>query len=200
MEFEAYLASKRIDSVRFSTAEPDLWKSWKSDFEQMHPNSFTVRYLNLINPVRRKYQLLVVELPKPAPTPAVKPTIPATPSGNIPKEEGAPTSPAPVKAVPKIPRPGMPKPVTRPVIPKPSVTTGTSENQDEAVKPAPAPVEPGIGSTLPEVPSQAVREVKGPEETGEGGVTQPTETKAPAPKPAKPVIPRPVIKPKPKTN
>lgn len=34
-----------------------MFKTWKEEFEQMHPNSFTVQKLNLINPVRRKYQL-----------------------------------------------------------------------------------------------------------------------------------------------
>lgn len=29
----------------------------KAEFEQMHPNSFTMQKLNLINPVRRKYPL-----------------------------------------------------------------------------------------------------------------------------------------------
>lgn len=56
-DFEDYLRSKKIDSARFKEAEPDLWASWKREFEQMHPNSFTVQKLNLINPVRRKYQL-----------------------------------------------------------------------------------------------------------------------------------------------
>ena len=56
-EFEAYLSSKRIDSGAFRNAEPELWESWKRDFDQMHPNSFTVQKLNLINPVRRKYLL-----------------------------------------------------------------------------------------------------------------------------------------------
>lgn len=56
-DFEAYLVSKRIDSAAFRSAEPDLWQAWKNEFEQMHPNSFTVQKLNLINPVRRKYQI-----------------------------------------------------------------------------------------------------------------------------------------------
>lgn len=57
MIFEEYLVSKKIDAHAFSAAEPDVFKSWKAEFEQMHPNSFTVQKLNLINPVRRKYQL-----------------------------------------------------------------------------------------------------------------------------------------------
>ena len=56
-DFEAYLKSKKIDSAAFKNAEPELWMAWKKEFEQMHPNSFTVQKLNLINPIRRKYQL-----------------------------------------------------------------------------------------------------------------------------------------------
>ena len=62
--FEEYLASKRIDSQRFREAEPDVWATWKVEFEQMHPNSFTVQKLNLINPIRRKYQLAFPAEPK----------------------------------------------------------------------------------------------------------------------------------------
>lgn len=57
--FEAYLTSKKVNSDAFKKAEPDLWNSWKEEFEQMHANSFTVQKLNLINPVRRKYQLTI---------------------------------------------------------------------------------------------------------------------------------------------
>jgi hypothetical protein len=57
VNFETYLISKRIDSVAFRQAEPLLWETWNSEFEKMHPNSFTVQKLNLINPVRRKYPL-----------------------------------------------------------------------------------------------------------------------------------------------
>lgn len=199
MEFEAYLASKRIDSVRFSAAEPDLWKSWKSDFDHMHPNSFTVRYLNLINPVRRKYQLLVADTPKPAPV--AKPAAPAIPALKTQEEGATRVSPAPAKAVPKIPRPGMPKPVTKPVIPNPPTASGSSENADEASKSGePASIKPSVGSPLPEVTPPAVENVKNLDETGAAAGAQLPDTKAPASKPAKPVIPRPVIKPKPKTN
>ncbi len=57
MNFEAYLAAKKIDPVLFSKAEPDLFTAWKTAFEQMHPNSFTMQKLNLINAIRRKYLL-----------------------------------------------------------------------------------------------------------------------------------------------
>ena len=61
MDFEAYLQSKKIDSKMFLAAEPAVWSAWKSEFEQMHPNSFTVQKLNLINPIRRKYPLPLQE-------------------------------------------------------------------------------------------------------------------------------------------
>jgi hypothetical protein len=57
--FEDYLISKKIDSNRFRSAEPDLWLAWRSEFNEMHANSFTVQKLYLINPIRRKYLLVV---------------------------------------------------------------------------------------------------------------------------------------------
>lgn len=71
--FEAYLASKKIDSDAFRDAEPELWEFWKKEFEQMHPNSFTVQKLNLINPVRRKYQLAIAPVATSAEVTPVKP-------------------------------------------------------------------------------------------------------------------------------
>jgi hypothetical protein len=55
VNFEAYLISKKIDSEAFRRSETSTWESWNSEFEQMHPNSFTAQKLYLINPVRRKY-------------------------------------------------------------------------------------------------------------------------------------------------
>ncbi len=57
MKFEDYLVSKKIDGDFFAKAEPALYNTWKTEFEQMHPNSFTMQKLNLINPIRRKYHL-----------------------------------------------------------------------------------------------------------------------------------------------
>jgi len=57
VNFELYLSSKKIDSEAFRAGEPVLWNSWRIDFEQMHPNSFTVQKLNLINPIRRRFPL-----------------------------------------------------------------------------------------------------------------------------------------------
>ena len=60
VNFEDYLISKKIDSATFRLAEPAVWESWKVEFEQMHPNSFTAQKLYLINPIRRKCTLKVV--------------------------------------------------------------------------------------------------------------------------------------------
>ena len=67
MTFTDYLISKKIDEGAFQKAEPSLFDSWKAEFEQIHPNSFTAQKLYLINPIRRKYTLPlpVVEKPKP---------------------------------------------------------------------------------------------------------------------------------------
>ena len=85
VDFETYLISKKIDSEAFRKAEPEVWNAWKNEFEQLHPNSFTVQKLNLLNPVRRKFLLQ---------------TIPEKKSIEAP----SPTSP--------VPRPG--KPVMKP--------------------------------------------------------------------------------------
>lgn len=72
--FEVFLQSKRIDSEAFRTAEPAVWQSWKEEFDQMHPASFTVQKLNLINAVRRKY---IAKNATPI-TPSVEPNAAAT--------------------------------------------------------------------------------------------------------------------------
>jgi hypothetical protein len=91
--FEEYLISKKIDREAFMKAEPALYQEWKSEFEQMHPNSFTVQKLNLINPIRRKYQLRVEEK-----TVATQPEIPTTSSATVAAKPGKPI----MKPKPKI--------------------------------------------------------------------------------------------------
>jgi len=55
--FTEYLISKKIDAGRLKAAEPELFSEWEQEFEQMHPESFTVRKKYKINPLRRKYLL-----------------------------------------------------------------------------------------------------------------------------------------------
>lgn len=60
MTFEEYLATKKIDSTAFKIAEKELWIKFELLFEQMHPKSFTMQKLSLINQIRRKYPLMEV--------------------------------------------------------------------------------------------------------------------------------------------
>jgi hypothetical protein len=59
VNFDEYLYSKKIDSQSFRQNEADLWESWKKEFDQISPVSFTAQKLYLINPIRRKYQLSI---------------------------------------------------------------------------------------------------------------------------------------------
>jgi hypothetical protein len=105
VNLEGYLISKKIDSSAFLKAEPELWKEWSFEFEQMHPNSFTVQKLNLINPIRRKYPLSQIpekELP-PSETVASTPASPLPPRPIIPAANPKPSIPKPVfKPKPKM--------------------------------------------------------------------------------------------------
>jgi hypothetical protein len=55
MTFEEYLSSKKIDENKFKRQEPLRYTTWKAEFEQQHPESFTTQKKFLINEVRRKY-------------------------------------------------------------------------------------------------------------------------------------------------
>jgi len=55
MTFDEYLSQKRIDVNQFQQAEPDRYAAWQREFEQMHPESFTVQKKFLLNDTRRKY-------------------------------------------------------------------------------------------------------------------------------------------------
>lgn len=57
IDFNSYLASKKIDPDQFKKSEPELFEKLASVFIEMHPSSFTAQKLSLINPLRRKYLL-----------------------------------------------------------------------------------------------------------------------------------------------
>jgi hypothetical protein len=121
VNFEAYLASKKIDSAAFQRAEPVLWGQWQIQFEQMHPNSFTVQKLNLINPIRRKYQLKEEAVkkvePKPpavnAPAADQPPAEKPAAGSSTPPDATAPDAPETPPAAPQ-PKPAVPRPVFKP--------------------------------------------------------------------------------------
>jgi capsular polysaccharide biosynthesis protein len=104
VDFEAYLTSKKIDAAKFRKAEPELWAEWNTEFEQMHPESFTMQKLNLINPIRRKYTLHILQ-PKKVEPPQTPAATQSAPSG----EEVKPVVQSPAK-----PKPVMAKPVFKP--------------------------------------------------------------------------------------
>jgi hypothetical protein len=104
VDFEAYLTSKKIDAASFRKAEPELWAEWNTEFAQMHPESFTMQKLNLINPIRRKYTLHILPPKKVEPPPT-----PATTQSAPPAEEVKPVVQSPAK-----PKPVMAKPVFKP--------------------------------------------------------------------------------------
>ena len=64
MSFEEYLYSKKIDSSAYQASEPDQWQEFASIFQDMHPKSFTMQKLNLINGIRRRFPVTeeVVEM------------------------------------------------------------------------------------------------------------------------------------------
>ncbi len=61
MDFEEYLASKKINSVAYKASEPMQWAKFAAIFEQMHPKSFTMQKLNLINGLRRQFPYIEEE-------------------------------------------------------------------------------------------------------------------------------------------
>ena len=108
MNFEEYLISKKIDNARFYEKEQALWDTWKVEFEQMHPNSFTVQKLNLINPIRRKYPLKIQAKPVETSVPEVKET------SDKPEVQPMPESKPVEQAKPVMPKPAIARPVFKP--------------------------------------------------------------------------------------
>ena len=124
VSFEDYLLKKRIDQDRFKQEDPSQWESLKKLFDQVHPNSFTVQKLYLINPIRRKYPLKedlstaasktsTAEKPKPVMKTAVKPETGGQPAAK-------PVMAKPGGAKPKMAKPVVAKPkMAKPVVAKP---------------------------------------------------------------------------------
>ncbi len=62
-EFTTFLASKKIDAQLFKEKEPQVFENWLFQFEQMHPKSFVLQQLFVINAIRRKYPYQEPEKP-----------------------------------------------------------------------------------------------------------------------------------------
>jgi hypothetical protein len=118
VNFEEYLSSKKIDSDAFRNAEPVVWETWKRELEQMHPNSFTIQKLNLINPVRRKYPLKHIVKSQPEKIPAEKQEarskeLESTPVADTTSEKTENTV-APSQTTPPATKPAVARPVFKP--------------------------------------------------------------------------------------
>ncbi len=57
MTFSDYLLSKKIDESSLQKGEPEMYLEWKTLFNSIHPDSFTLQKKFLLNPMRRKYLL-----------------------------------------------------------------------------------------------------------------------------------------------
>ncbi|NBA85618.1 hypothetical protein GVN16_07595 [Emticicia sp. CRIBPO] len=57
MSFEEYLVQKKINGEVFREKKPALYAEWKTLFEQVHPESFTLQKKFLINNIRREFLL-----------------------------------------------------------------------------------------------------------------------------------------------
>lgn len=79
MTFKEFCIDKKIDAKLFFQGNPDLFKEMKSTFDKMHPKSFTMQYLFIINDTRRLYLLEESEE-----TEIAKPKVTAKPKVKIP--------------------------------------------------------------------------------------------------------------------
>ena len=57
MTFEEYLISKKIDQNLFKNSDSDLFHSWETMFNLIHPVSFTEQNKFIVNKIRRKYPM-----------------------------------------------------------------------------------------------------------------------------------------------
>lgn len=56
-EFENFLRSKKISPKLFKETEKERFEEWLVLFSTVHPKSFVMQKLHLINDIRRKYHL-----------------------------------------------------------------------------------------------------------------------------------------------
>lgn len=111
-EFEDYLRKKKIDPKAFQANEPDTFSSFKDQFFHIHPQSFTMQKLFLINMLRRKYHFQnAVAAPAGSEKAKTKPVVKRpSPAGKNESSKSA-------------------KPVVRPKALKPAVSTKDKSEQ-----------------------------------------------------------------------
>jgi len=137
MDFKEYLANKKIDSDAYKASEPDQWEAFATIFEQMHPKSFTLQKLNLINGIRRQFPYAeeAVERDQVKPKmarPMMKPKTPISTDTSKKPVIRPNVSPAKPKMAKPVVKPKMSKPVM-----KPKMRTDQTEENKKEVKPKP---------------------------------------------------------------
>lgn len=55
ISFEDYLKQKKINASAWQATNPTQWETFKTLFEQIHPDSFTAQKKFLINDLRKLY-------------------------------------------------------------------------------------------------------------------------------------------------
>ena len=142
MSFEEYLASKMIDSDTYKASEPAQWSSFAAIFEQMHPKSFTLQKLNLINGIRREFPFVVEkseqeQLKQQVARPVMKSTVQPVVKTSGDASKKPVMKPKIATGKPKIGKPVMKAKMTRPVM-KPKMTPDQKDENKEVAKPKPS--------------------------------------------------------------
>ena len=141
MSFKEYLTNKKIDADAYKASEPDQWLAFATIFEQMHPKSFTLQKLNLINGIRRQFpykeEVVGKEQVKPKTArPMMKPKAPSTGDGVADAMKKPIIKPKTSAAKPNMGKPVMKPKVGKPVM-KPKIAMDQTEAKKEQVKPKP---------------------------------------------------------------
>lgn len=165
-EFEDYLRKKKIDPEAFRINEPETYDSFKDQFFYIHPDSFTMQKLYLINLLRRKY--------------------------HFQSEAAAPAGSVKAKAKPVVRKPSstrkttesskISKPLVKPKTSKPVVPPKSKAAEEQTSSSAETTKKPKVKPKIkPKVKTQNLNT----EESEKGEASKP-----------KPVIKKPVMKPK----
>jgi hypothetical protein len=141
MNFKEYLTGKKIDSDAYKASEPEQWAKFSSVFEQMHPKSFTMQKLNLINGIRRQfpYKELVVDqgqVKAKVSRPVMKPKLQTAAGSSNDATKKPVIRPKVSVAKPKMGKPVMKPKISKPII-KPKMESDSKDENIEVTKPKP---------------------------------------------------------------
>lgn len=142
-EFREYLMKKKIDPEAFQKNEPEMFRSLESLFMQVHPKSFTMQKLFLINIIRRKYQLAVVDKKalisgKAKAKPIVKRAVQPKQEDTVEKRSSRPVMKKPA-VKPKVSTEESARSV-KPVVKKPVMKPKIKKKEEGEIKPSAKPI------------------------------------------------------------